>query len=58
MTVDYKRPVNTPCVILVRAWQISYSGRKVWVKACIENGDGLAYATAKSLFILARSERL
>lgn len=58
MTIDYKAPINTPCVILARAWLIELSGRKVWVRAVLEDGDGKVLSTAKSLFISARTEKM
>jgi hypothetical protein len=36
MTVDYKAPIDTPCVVLVRGWAVERSGRKTWVQARIE----------------------
>jgi acyl-coenzyme A thioesterase PaaI-like protein len=54
ITVDFKVPIDTPCVILARAWVIEMSGRKVWVKGVIEDGTGRIYAVAKALFVLAR----
>ncbi|KAK5165718.1 uncharacterized protein LTR77_008641 [Saxophila tyrrhenica] len=58
MTIDYKAPVSTPCVVLARAWLIEMSGRKVWVKAILQDGEGKAYATSKCLFILAREPKM
>ncbi len=58
MTVDYKRPVDTPLLILARAWIISYEGRKVWVRAVIEDDKRRVYSTGKCLFILGKSEKL
>ena len=58
MTIDYKAPVSTPCVVLARAWLVELTGRKVWIKAVLQDGEGKTLATAKSLFILARSEKM
>lgn len=55
MTVDYLRPVNTPCLVLVRAWPVEHSGRKAWIKAVMEGEDGV-YARATTLFILQRND--
>ncbi|EME86964.1 uncharacterized protein MYCFIDRAFT_182117 [Pseudocercospora fijiensis CIRAD86] len=51
MTVDYKAPVRTPCIILFRSWPIEISGRKSWLKGVAEDEHGKPYATAKALFI-------
>ena len=57
MTVDFKAPVETPCVLLSRAWICEVSGRKVWVKAVLEDGQGHVYATSRALFITAKPEQ-
>ncbi|KAI5357561.1 Putative Thioesterase domain, HotDog domain superfamily [Septoria linicola] len=54
MTVDYKAPVSTPCVILARSWPIEISGRKIWLKGVLEDMNGRPYATAKALFVNPR----
>lgn len=51
MTVDYKAPMITPCILLCRAWPIEISGRKCWSKGVIEDAEGKPLATAKALFI-------
>lgn len=58
MTVDYKAPIDTPAVLLARAWVIELTGRKIWVRAVIEDGDGKVLATAKCLFVSARTSAL
>jgi acyl-coenzyme A thioesterase PaaI-like protein len=54
MTVDFKFPISTPCVVIARAWMIEITGRKMWVKGVIEDKDGNVCATAKSLFVRAK----
>lgn len=54
LTVDYKLPVSTPCVVLARSWLVEMSGRKLWVKAVMEDAEGRVLASAKSLFIRAK----
>jgi len=52
LTVEFKRPVPTPGLILCRAWLESRSkGRKLWVQGTLEDGNGGVYALAQSLFI-------
>jgi acyl-coenzyme A thioesterase PaaI-like protein len=54
LTVDYKAPIDTPGVILARAWATEITGRKVWLKGSIEDGRGKVYATGKALFVHPR----
>ena len=58
MTVDYKAPVNTPGVVLGRAWAIDRTGRKTWVKAVIEDGQGRVLASAKALYLDDRPTKI
>ncbi|KXL50483.1 hypothetical protein M433DRAFT_159618 [Acidomyces richmondensis BFW] len=58
LTVDYKAPINTPGVVLARAWVTEISGRKIWVRGVIENGDGTPLSTARALFISNKSAML
>jgi len=58
LTVDYKAPISTPCVILARAWLIELSGRKIWVRAVIEDGEGKVLASGKALFVSVRPTKL
>lgn len=58
MTVDYKAPIDTPGVVLARAWLIELTGRKIWIRAVIENGEGMVLASAKALFVAARMATL
>lgn len=58
LTVDYKAPVNTPGVVLARAWVTETTGRKIWLRAVIEDCDGKVLASAKALFINPRPSAL
>jgi acyl-coenzyme A thioesterase PaaI-like protein len=58
LTTDYKAPISTPCVVFARAWVIELSGRKVWVRAVIEDGDGKILAAGKALFIATKKTKL
>ncbi|KAK3055582.1 hypothetical protein LTR09_003502 [Extremus antarcticus] len=58
LTVDFKAPVSTPCVVLLRAWITELSGRKVWVKAVMENGDGKVVCASNGLFVFPRQEKI
>ncbi|KAK4547540.1 hypothetical protein LTR36_000497 [Oleoguttula mirabilis] len=58
MTVDYKAPISTPGVILARAWATEHTGRKIWCRAVIEDGEGKVLASGKALFICPRPSAL
>ena len=58
LTVDYKLPVSTPCVIFLRAWIVEADGRKVWVKAVIENGEAQVCCASKALFVFPKDQKL
>lgn len=44
----------TPAWVLVRAHVDRQEGRKVFIKASVENGEGIIYAEAAGLFIRPR----
>lgn len=58
MTVDYKAPIDTPQVILGRAWAFEKTGRKTWVHGVLEDGEGKLLATAKGLFIDPKDSKM
>lgn len=58
MTVDYKAAIETPSVVLCRGWAVERQGRKTWVKASIEDGQGKTLASAKALFIDPRPTKI
>jgi len=51
LNVDYKKPLLTPAWVLVRAHVERVDGRKVYVHASVENGEGGIYAQAVVLFV-------
>ncbi|KPI45477.1 uncharacterized protein AB675_355 [Cyphellophora attinorum] len=51
MTVDYKAPVDTPGVVLVRGWLEKLEGRKAWVCGTVEGEGAKVMATGRALFI-------
>ncbi|KAI9878276.1 MAG: hypothetical protein M1830_001376 [Pleopsidium flavum] len=51
LNVTFKKPLPTPAVILYRAWFTKLRGRKMWVAATVEDGEGGLYATGESLFV-------
>lgn len=51
MTVDYKKPVDTPGVIVCKSWLEGRSeGRKHWVRAVVEQ-EGKVVAEGRCLFL-------
>jgi acyl-coenzyme A thioesterase THEM4 len=54
VTVDFKRPVPTPSIVLFRSWADKRDGRKMWAHGTLENGEGIVYAIGKTLWIEAR----
>lgn len=58
MKVDYKAAIETPSVVLCRGWAVERQGRKTWVKASIEDGQGKTLASAKALFIDPRPTKI
>jgi acyl-coenzyme A thioesterase PaaI-like protein len=52
MTLNYKKPILTPSVILCRSTLEEKSqGRKMWTSGTLEDGEGGIYATGTALFI-------
>lgn len=51
--VDYKKPVPTPSLILIRARlnEVKSAKRKIFVEATLESGEGDVYTKAESLFV-------
>lgn len=50
MTVNYKKRVPTPGVVLCRAWLEERSGgRKHWVRGTLEDGEGTVFVEATAL---------
>lgn len=58
MTVDYKAAIETPGVVLCRGWAVERQGRKTWVKATVEDGQGKLLASGKALFIDPRPVKI
>lgn len=59
ITVDFKKPVITPGVVLCKAWlEDKSSGRKHWVRATMEDGEGSVYATASCLCLEVLADSL
>lgn len=52
LKVDYKKPIPTPCYLLSRVvLEARSTGRKLWLKGTLEDGNGTVFVTAESLVI-------
>jgi acyl-coenzyme A thioesterase THEM4 len=54
LNIDYLKPLTIPAWVLVRARLDRHEGRKVYINATVENGEGIIYAKAVALFIKPR----
>jgi acyl-coenzyme A thioesterase PaaI-like protein len=54
LTIKYRRPVPTGEVLLVRAWIDKMEGRKIVVRAAVEDQDGQVLSEGLALFIALR----
>ncbi|KAF1735059.1 hypothetical protein CRV24_003978 [Beauveria bassiana] len=52
LNIRYKKPLATPGVYLCRAWlQKRTTGRKAWLQALIEDGNGEVYAESDAFWL-------
>ncbi|KAK5445227.1 hypothetical protein LTS15_010318 [Exophiala xenobiotica] len=54
LTIKYRRPVPTGEVLLVRTWIDKMEGRKIVVRAAVEDQDGQVLSEGVALFIALR----
>jgi acyl-coenzyme A thioesterase PaaI-like protein len=55
LNVQFKKMLPTPSVVLCRAWiEEEPAGRKIRLKATVEDGEGGLFATGGGLFILVK----
>jgi thioesterase superfamily protein 4 len=54
LAMNYRAPIKTPGIVLARATIVKVEGRKVTVKATIEDGKGEVFADGEALYIVAR----
>jgi acyl-coenzyme A thioesterase THEM4 len=57
LTTTYRSPVPTGRPILARSWVDRIEGRKLFVKASIEDGEGKVLAEGKGLFLALRDNK-
>ena len=51
LKVNYKRPVKTPGVVLVRSWVHKEEGKKQWGRGTVEDGMGNVLSEGEALYI-------
>lgn len=51
LNVNYKRPVMTPGIVLLRGWVDRREGRKIWGKGTVEDGNGNVLSEGEALFV-------
>jgi len=49
--IDFKNPVGTPCLVLIRARVEKIEGKRCWGSGVMEDGMGKVYAEGKGLFV-------
>lgn len=58
LVIRFRKSVKTPRVLLVRAWLGSREerGRKLVIKARLEDGEGTVFAEADTLYMAAKEK--
>lgn len=56
LEVSYLKPVHTPMVVLLRARFEKLEGRKAFVDASLENGEGTVLSRGKAVFIAVKGK--
>lgn len=51
LNTSYRKPVSTPGTILIRARITKYDGKKIFITATVEDGQGTVLTQCESLFI-------
>lgn len=51
LNTTYKRPIPVPSTILCTAKVERHDGRKLYMRATIEDGEGLVYTTGEAMFV-------
>ena len=57
LTVQYKKPVGTPCVLLIRSTVAKLEDNRVWMEGTLEDGKGSVFAVGKGLFVKPREKK-
>lgn len=57
LVIKFVKLLPTPSIVLCRGWiEKEQIGRKAWIKASIEDGEGGVFATGEALFIRERTK--
>lgn len=51
LNVTFKKPLPTPSVVLCRTWLERRSGRKLWIRGTVEDGEGRLFTEAEGLWV-------
>jgi acyl-coenzyme A thioesterase PaaI-like protein len=54
LTIKYKKPIETPCVLLCRARIVREAGRWIETVGWVEDGHGTIFAEGKGAFVKSR----
>lgn len=49
--MTFKKPLHTPQIVIVRGQIRKVEGRKLFVKGCCEDKDGVTFAEADGLWV-------
>ena len=51
LSLEYKKAIATPGVVLARCWVEKEEGRRVWVRGHLEDGDGGILVTGRGIMV-------
>ena len=58
MTLQYKKKLPLPSVVLCRSVVTKREGRKFWVRGTVEDGAGTVFCEGASIFVTRNKEKL
>jgi acyl-coenzyme A thioesterase THEM4 len=56
LELAYRKPVPTPCTVLVRVWFESVDDRKHFIRGSLDNGAGEVLTQARALMVRAKEK--
>ena len=57
MEVNYKNPVRTPCILIVRTKVTRIEGSRCWLEGVLDDGEGQVFATATCLCVVPKGSK-
>ncbi|KAH7066314.1 HotDog domain-containing protein [Paraphoma chrysanthemicola] len=54
LSIKYKHPIDTPCVLLVRAKIVREKGRWIETRGWVEDGHGKVFAEGSGAFVMSK----